>query len=161
MRRHGLVENRLSIFRSRDWKAIKALACDPAIFRHISDDYTSDPAKWEPMQSEQICYLLAADDSGLFGFGIFMPTNWVCYSVHLAFLPRSYGARSLAHFKQMIEWMWKHTKAARIVGEIDIDNRRAIRFARAAGFVSYGINAKSIQRGGILHDQVALGISRP
>lgn len=151
----------MKVARCRDWKLIWELATDPSIFPHISDDFTTEPRKWVPPQNEQMICLVAWDGDNPTGFGIFAPTNWVCYTAHVGFLPRSYGAKSIAGFKEMLRWMWEHTKAVRIVGEIAIENRRAIAFVRRAGFVAYGINSKSILRGGILRDQVALGISRP
>lgn len=148
------------IFRSRDWRAIKALVCDPAIFPHVSDDFYKTPESWQPTQSEDVIYLLAKDSVGLFGFGIFLPLTWACYQAHMGFLPRSYGAQAIASFKEMLTWMWANSKARRLVGEIGSDNRRAIQFAVRAGFEKYGVNQKSRLRGGEMRDQVCLGISK-
>ena len=151
----------VNVERTRDYAAIHALATDPAIFHHVTDDWFPDPAKWEPIRSEQVIYLLASDESGGFGFGVFIPENWSCYKAHIGFLPRSYGQQAITSFKLMLDWMWEQTRAERIVGEIAQENRRAIQFAVRAGFEQYGINKKSKLRGGILRDQVCLGISRP
>ena len=148
------------VFRSRDWKAIKALVCDPAIFPYVSDDFYPTPECWQPSESENVIYLLAKDVAGLFGFGIFMPVTWACYQAHMGFLPRSYGEQAISSFKEMLSWMWANSKAQRLVGEICSDNRRAIQFAERAGFSFYGVNKKSRLRGGVLRDQVCLGISR-
>lgn len=150
-----------AIFRSRDWAAIRKLATHPRIFPQIADDFTSDPKKWKPIESEMVIYLLAADDQGPFGFGIFIPQTHVQYGAHMAFLPRSYGAEASASFKEMLGWMWQNTTARRLVGEICRSNTLAIRFARRAGFEPYGINRQSYLRGGVLLDQVCLGISKP
>lgn len=149
------------ILRSRDWRAIKALVCDPAIFPHVTDDFYKTPESWQPTESEDVIYLLAKDQAGLFGFGIFLPLTWTCYQAHIGFMPRSYGASAIVSFKEMLEWMWRNTTARRIVGEICSDNRRAIQFAVRAGFEKYGVNVKSKLKGGVLVDQVCLGISKP
>lgn len=151
----------LKVFRTRDYKIIRELATHPRIFPQIADDFTSDSKKWQPIASEQVCYLLAADGEGPFGFGIFIPDTWACWKAHTAFLPRSYGADARKSFDQMILWMWQNTTAKRLVGEIVRDNLLAIRFARRAGFAIYGINKKSYLRGGVLRDQLCLGISKP
>lgn len=148
------------IFRSRDYKAIRTLATHPRIFPQICDDFTSDPKLWKLPESEQVIYLLGADDQGPFGFGIFMPQTHVQFGAHMAFLPRSYGELALTAFKEMLAWMWTHTTARRIVGEIVRENKLAIRFARRAGFEIYGVNDKSYLRGGVLRDQFCLGISK-
>jgi RimJ/RimL family protein N-acetyltransferase len=61
----------------------------------------------------------------------------------------------------MISWMWENSTARRLIGEIERSNTLAIRFARRAGFEIYGINRKSKLKGGLLVDQVAMGISKP
>jgi RimJ/RimL family protein N-acetyltransferase len=154
-------ENGVRIFRSRDYAAIRALATHPRIFPHICDDFTSDPKAWTPIESELVTYLLATDQEGPFGFGIFIPDTWACWKSHTAFLPRSYGVVALTSFKQMLAWMWANSQARRLVGEIDRANILAIRFARRAGFQIYGINRQSFLKGGELRDRVCLGISKP
>ena len=148
------------IERSKDPQAIKKLATDPAIFPHICDDFSSNPQDWQPPLEDQVITLLAKDDAGYFGFGIFLPSTWVCYQAHIGFLPRSYGGEALEAFREMLDWMWAYTQARRIVGEVCSENRRAIRFAERAGFSFYGVNKKSRLRGGMLRDQVCLGISK-
>ena len=149
------------IFRSRDYRAIRELILHPRIFPHVSDDFTSNPEKWKPIESETVTYLLATDEKGPFGLGVFIPDTWACWKSHMAFLPRSYGNQALTSFKTMLGWMWRNTSARRLVGEIARENKLAIRFARRAGFSIYGVNVKSKLRGGVLVDQVCLGISKP
>ena len=148
------------VVRSYNYAAIRALACHPAIFRDVSDDFFPRPEDWRPIESEQVVYLLASD-SAPFGFGIFIPDTFTCYKAHIGFLPRSYGKQAIGAFREMLGWMWANSTAARIVGEVCEENRRAIRFAVNAGFEQYGVNVKSRLRGGVLRDQVCLGISRP
>ncbi len=149
------------IERTRDWALIQKLATDPSIFPHIYDDFHRDPRQWRPIESELVRYLIARDEKGPFGFGIFIPDTWVCWKAHFGFLPRSYGERAQSGFRRMLGWMWTNTEAARIVGEICEENRRAIRFAMRAGCVVYGVNRRSRLRDGVLRDQVCLGISKP
>lgn len=153
--------DQFAIERSRDFGLLKKLATDPAIFPHICDDYFSDPEIWQPPRDAFIVNLIARDYAGAFGFGIFAPRTLACYEAHLGFLPRSYGDKALTSFKAMLAWVWKNTTAARIVGEIPIENRRAIAFAKRAGFKRYGLNPASKLRGGVLRDQICLGMSRP
>lgn len=159
--RTGTGSASFTIERTRDFKLLKRLATDPAIFPWIHDDYFRDPRIWQPPQAEFIVNLVAIDDAGAFGFVIFMPRTLSCYDAHLGFLPRSYGAKALAAFKEMLDWVWQNTTAARLVGEIPVENRRAIAFSERAGFERYGFNPASTLRGGILRDQVCLGISKP
>ncbi len=130
-------------------------------FPHVTDDFFQTPESWDPPRDENTVYLLASDDQGLYGFGIFHPRNRACYDGHLGFLPRNYGETAAETFKRMLAWMWAYTPAERIVGEILSDNRRAIQFAVRCGFSQYGVNQLSKRVGGRLRDQVCLGISKP
>lgn len=159
--RNQLVRSRIVVEPTTDRDAIYRVCCHPRIFPHISDDYIADPKDWTPPESPSIRYLLASDDQGAFGFGAFLARTWTCWESHIGFLPRSYGGDARKSFERMIRWMWENTTATRLVGEIVRSNTLAIRFARRAGFEVYGINRKSYLRGGILHDQVCLGISKP
>lgn len=148
------------IARTRDYAAIRALCTHPAIYPMICDDFTADPKAWQPPRDESIVYLLASDDDGPCGFGIFHPHNRACFEGHFGFLPRVYGADARKTFERMLAWMFQNTEARRIVGEIARDNKLAIRFARSAGFEIYGVNKRSKLRGGVLIDQICLGISK-
>ena len=154
-------DSAIKIFRSRDYAAIRALATHPRIFPHVCDDFTSNPDEWKPIESELVTYLLATDNEGPFGFGIFIPDTWACWKSHTGFLPRSYGVVALTAFKEMLAWMWANSQARRLVGEIERGNTLAIRFASRAGFQIYGINRQSFLKGGELRDRVCLGISKP
>lgn len=147
--------------RTWDLAELKRLVTDPSIFPHVSDDYYSDPKTWEPPQSDDIVYLVAKDSEGLYGFGVFIAHTRSCFEAHLGFLRRAYGPAAHQAFQEMLQWIWERTTAARIVGEICADNKLAIKFAQNCGFTQYGINPKSRLRGGVLQDQVCLGISRP
>ena len=157
----GAMPREFIVFRSRDFRAIRALALHPRIFPHITDDCSNDPKAWQPTENEQVISLLAKDDQGIFGFGIFIPQTHTQYGAHLGFLPRSWGNLALASWKEMFAWMWKNTNARRCVGEIARDNKLAIRLCRRAGCEIYGINPRSKLRGGKLIDQVCVGISKP
>jgi RimJ/RimL family protein N-acetyltransferase len=150
----------MTIQRTYRAELVKKLAIDPSIFPYVSDDFTT-AEQWTPSVDELVVNLVARDTGGYFGFGIFLPRYWSCYDAHFGFLPRSYGYDALGALRRMFDWIWINTKAARIVGEICVENRRAIAFVKRAGCLEYGINVKSRLRGGILRDQVCFGISRP
>lgn len=149
------------IERIRDPKLVQMLATHPSIFKHVSDDWVKRPEDWVAPVSDSIVYLVASDEEIFFGFGAFFPQTWTCYQAHMGFLPCSYGEQSLSSFKSMLGWMWENSTASRIIGEIPVQNRTAIAFAINAGFERYGVNVKSRLRGGVLVDQVCLGISKP
>jgi len=156
-----MVEGRLKVFRSRDYSLVRALLTDPSIFPHICDDFTKDASSYEPPRDENVVYLLALDDDGPLGLGIFHPRNRVCFEGHFGFIPRAYGSVALDCFRRMLAWMWQNTTARKVVGEIERSNRLAIRFAARAGFRAYAINQRSKLIAGVLRDQVCMEIFKP
>jgi RimJ/RimL family protein N-acetyltransferase len=151
----------ISVDRTFDYALIKMIATHPAVFRYVADDFHKDPEAWEPVPSEEIYYLLAQDEDGPLGFVGFFPRTGICFEGHLCFLPRAYGGPAFASFRVMLLWMWENTPAKRICGEIADDNNAAITFALRAGCEIYGVNHQSWLKNGIVHDRIALGISRP
>ncbi len=151
------------MFRTRDARLVRELATDPAIFPYIADDFFKQPEQWHvpDLNNEFLRCYAASDEDGPYGFGIFIAEKHTHWKAHIGFLPRAYGEKAILAFKEMISRMWKETSAQRITGEVSQENRRAIKFAVNAGFKEYGVNEKSLLRGGVLRDQVCLGISKP
>lgn len=150
----------IAIERSTDPALIAAVANEPSVYRMASDDYSPAQGDWKPTLNDQIHYLVARDKGILLGFCAFIPENAVCWQAHICFLPAAYG-KTVEAFTLMLNWMWQHTKAQRIVGQIPTYNRLAIAFVRKVGFQEFGINPQSWAKSGSLWDRVCLGITRP
>lgn len=151
----------VGILETADAELIRSICLHPQVCPYIIDDSVPDPRTWMPSIDPLGRYLLATDSCGFMGFAAFLPKTFVCWEAHFAFLPRAHGGKALEAMMQMSSWMWDNTSARRIVGEIDIRNRRAIAFVRRAGYAEFGVNVKSKLSGGVLRDQVCLGISKP
>lgn len=106
-------------------------------------------------------WLLASDDEGILGLFCLTQENTICWQVHVMMLPFAWGQMTTEATKNMFEWVWKHTECKRLVGSIPADNPLTIGLALRTGMEQFGINHKSFQRKGKLHDQVLFGISRP
>ncbi len=158
---YELGEGVISIERSRDYRTIKAIATHPAVFRFVVDDMSPSPEAWQPIENDDICYLLARDAAAPIGFAAFYPRTGVCYEGHLCFLPQAYGGAAYICALAMTTWMWENTPARRLCGEISDDNRQAIQFVQRVGWDIYGVNHQSWLKDGIVHDRVAVGITRP
>lgn len=132
----------------------------PAIWPHVSDDFSGEPEAWEPPLDDRM-YVLALDGSEVLGLWMFELCSPVCYRVHTALLPHAKGEKAHQAAKEMALWIWEHTKCERIVTDVPEDNRLAFRFAQAAGMKEYGRNPQCFQKGGQLKDLIMLGMSRP
>lgn len=93
-------------------------------------------------------------------FGVFMAhqINAITWETHCALLPVAWGYASLAA-EYARDWMFENTTCMRLIASIVEDNHLAIRMAKRAGFVQYGLNKNSFLRNGKLHNEVLLGVS--
>lgn len=147
--------------RSTDWKLIKAVVTHPRIYDVIADDFSPSQDDWQPVESDRFWYVLAKDGEELLGLWAFHPLNGVCYEVHTCLLPNSWGSRARIAAKEVQTWAWLNMPCRRVVTEVPAFNRLALKFAKDAGFIEYGINPKSYLKHGTLHDIVLLGLQKP
>lgn len=148
--------------RTRDLSLVRAILTDEAIWRHIVDDGGPDARNWQPCDHPGIWYVLVRDaHKALLGIYAFYPQNAICFEIHTAFLPHAWGPATTAAGREIFAWMWASSPALRIVANVPADNRLVLRYAERSGMTRYGVNKASFLRGGRLHDQILLGISRP
>lgn len=81
--------------------------------------------------------------------------------LHLGFLPIAWGAKARRSGIEFLQWIWRETPFQRVIGKIVAPNPNSVEHALAAGMEIFGIDKRSFIRGGILRDQIWLGISRP
>lgn len=94
-------------------------------------------------------------------YGVFLLTrmNLILYEVHTALLPAAKGM-AVDIGKEALVWAFANTEAKRIITSVPVNNPLALRFAKAVGFIQYGVNEKSFQKDGELIDQIMLGVSK-
>jgi RimJ/RimL family protein N-acetyltransferase len=146
--------------RTRDLTLVRSVLTHASQVRMSAEDAT-DVATWNPHDDERIWYIAARELDEVLGIFTLIPQNACCYEIHAALLPRCWGARTREALRGALAWMFANSPARRIVASIPAYNRLAIALARDAGLTRYGMNEKSFMRGGTLHDQVLVGISKP
>lgn len=136
--------------------------CHPRVYPHSSDDFSPPPEEIsQHIDCEKQLYV-GCEFGGVFlGCFLFAPHNHILYEVHTMLLPAAWGPTALLCARAAQEWLWRETPARRLVTSVPGDNVLALRFAQKCGFVEYGLNPRSIQKGGILLDQHLLGTDRP
>lgn len=102
-------------------------------------------------------------NDGVQDIGVFIVSahSIYLYEIHEAFLPEAWGIRALQATIEFREFIWRETKCLRMFGQIVRSNRLALRFAKAAGMLEFGVHPESFMKGGRMQDQVLVGISRP
>lgn len=127
----------------------------PKVWRMGADDFFKglDP-KSLSLEKGNACWVKTP-----YGVFIGLPTNFVTYDCHIALLPGVEG-RAVEVSKAVIDFTFKNTNAKRLNVSVPSFNLAARRLAEHCGFKLIGINEKSFQRDGVLHDQHFYGISK-
>lgn len=131
----------------------------PRIWPSSSDDF-SPPANEVAVDVNGQIYL-GCWNSQYLGCFLFHPHNTVLWECHTMLLPAAWGPQAVDCSLVALEWVWANLPTKRLITSVPANNIMALRFARKCGFVEFGINPRSIQKGGILMDQHMLGIDCP
>ena len=149
--------------RSTDYALIRRILTHPRIYKYISDDYSPPADEYRPVKSEAVWYVVVRDrqtgGSDLLGLWMFVPMNGICWEVHTCLMPCAWGDVGLEAARQLPAWIWRNTPCRRIITNVPSNNRLALHFALKAGMKIHGCNRASWLKGGILYDQLCLGIS--
>ena len=144
-----------------DREIIRNIVTHPAIWPHVSDDFSGEPEVWEPPIGDGFLYILALEAGEIRAMWMFEKTSPILFKVHTTVLPVGRGVWANEAAKKMAFWIWEHTECQRIVTDVPENNRLALKFAEAAGMQQFGVNPKSYQKGGKLLGVILLGLSRP
>lgn len=148
--------------RTYEWELIRQIATHPKIWPGIVDDFSPSPSDWEPEHDDRVWYVLAKSDGGsVLGMFIFYPENPVCWRSHICMLPESWGIPARQACREVFQWLWANSSCLRIIGSIPACNSLGLGFAMQCGMERFGVNSKSVQKGGRLFDLIMLGISKP
>src|SRR5579859_528465 len=141
---------RFAFERTKDLELIKTIVTHPYIWPGVSDDFSPEPEKWQPMDPEVWTYLTVSEAGELLGLWALVPLSTICWEVHTCLLPKAYGSTAIAAAESGVQWVFSRTACKRIVTNVPAYNRLALRFAKACGFTEYGFNPDSYQKEGRL-----------
>jgi RimJ/RimL family protein N-acetyltransferase len=133
----------------------------PRIYPHISDDGCPNAAEMEVHLEDCSFFYLGVYSGGEYrGLFCVHPHNVACYEIHTCLLPSAWGDCALRAARAVVAWMFEQTPCQRLITCVPAGNDLALRLAKLAGLTEYGVNPKSLLRGGVLVDQTLLGISK-
>ncbi len=133
----------------------------PLVYPRIADDATPPAEECELPRQPSIGYLGAWGGDTFLGLWVVDRRNAATVEVHTCLLPLAAGSKGLEAANACAAWIWANTDFDRIVTSVPVFNALALRFAERAGMVRYGENIASYRKGGELHNEILLGLSRP
>jgi len=140
---------------------MRQIMTHPRVYPKITDDGSPLASEYQPVESDQVWYVVVRADDALLGMWMLVPQNSICWEIHTCLLPAAYGPPARQAAGLMADWIWENTPCQRLVTAVPTTNRLAHRFAVGAGMEQYGTNPKSFRKGGQLLDQLLLGMSKP
>lgn len=146
--------------RTTDYMLIKAIITHPRIWEHATDDFSPSVEDWQPAQSELVWYVLVKDGDEVLGLFMLVHENAICWKVHTCLLPSAWGKRARQAAREGSQWVFQNSKCKRLITDVPEYNVLALRFATIGGMTQFGVNPKSYQKNGVLHDVYMLGISK-
>lgn len=143
------------IRRTHDMNIVQAILDHPRIARDIREDDSPDQ---QAIDHESIHWLLVTDDAPA---GVFLvhPTGSHCYELHTCLLPRIWGAGATLAADLVLAHVFDVIGARKLITKVPASNRKALRYAQAAGLQIEGVNRASFLRNGAMEDQIMLGIT--
>ena len=157
-----------------DYATIQSVLLNPMVYSATSDDFAPAREKFRARMDDEVWYVGGWHDQikktefiGLWAFLPLSPIRWVA---HTCLLPEARGLATQAS-RAMISWMWDNAyyrlsdgskiPVERIITDVPVSNRLALRLAKECGMEVIGTDRQSIRKGGKLQDQILLGLSKP
>lgn len=154
-------ETTIEIQRLTSAELIAGTIGHPRVYPQSADDFSPAPEQLPALTNPNAAlYLGAFDGPEYLGLFVVEQRNGILFEVHTCLLPTAWGERAVECAKRCARWIFDNTTCRRIVTSVPDGNLLALRLAKAAGMVEYGISPRSIQRGGRLLDQRLLGIDK-
>lgn len=155
-----MAEGQIRVEPITDQRVIDETLRHPRVYRHIRDDFCPEDPRQFSAPAGPFLYLAAYHGAEYLGLFMLQAHSAVLWEVHTCLLPTAWGGATLACTAACAQWMWERTPCQRLITAVPEGNELALRLARRSGMADYGVNPRSLQRGGRLLDQTMLGMSR-
>jgi RimJ/RimL family protein N-acetyltransferase len=133
----------------------------PKIYPYVSDDGSPAADDFKPPVNDgRFAFIGLFDGDEYMGLFMIHAHNCATVEVHTCLLPSAWGRRAIEAAKTCTRFIFDQTSFVRIITNVPKNNPLALRLALKAGMVEYGLNPRSHRSGGVLHDQILLGISK-
>lgn len=146
--------------RTDDVSLIRSAIGHPKVFRWHTFDGGPTIDTYQPLIGPGIVYVRADLGNTFLGIFEFVQHNPICWEVHTALLPSSWGEQAAQAVEQLSPWVWANTPCRHIFTKVPEDNPLALRLARTGGMREFGTMPKSFPRDGKLLDQTILCLYR-
>ena len=146
--------------RSHDMGIIRRIAVDADVWNQSCDDFSGDPADYQPPADGAIYVVVWKGDVPK-GFFALVPRTKIRYEIHTMLLSSLSPWNKMDAAAQMKLWVFANTPCQRLFTEVATCNSSALGFAKHFGMVESGREPACFMKNGKLHDVIVLGLNRP
>jgi RimJ/RimL family protein N-acetyltransferase len=148
--------------RTADLGLVRSILTDPGVYPYIADDFSPAREDFAVNAHPDIRYVLAIDGGRLAGMFVFLPRSAIRWDVHVAMLRKVPPAVTHRAGREIVAWLWENTACQRLVAEVPVCNKAAVRFGlQAMEMKAFGRDRAAFARHGQLQDLILMGIGRP
>ena len=142
-----------------DLEFVDAVLTHPAIYPHISDDYSPSIKEFtaKPLLKRPACYVLMYKDYGLV---LSQPMNGTMFDTHITMLPEHRGKDAIEASDGFAHYLFTETTCEKIMAIIPELFPNVMNFVQRIGFKAEGHLTKSIKKNGKLIDQYVFGLEK-
>jgi RimJ/RimL family protein N-acetyltransferase len=144
---------------SRDFDVINRIMREPSIYPFISDDYTPAPEQCD-MTTSGMQFVLVHAGEELAGLYAMQFHSAIMLEIHTCLMPSFHGEFARQAARAIIGWVFSQTPCEKMITLVPVTNRAALRYAHRSGLKQEGCITQSVKRGGVLQDQILLGITK-
>jgi RimJ/RimL family protein N-acetyltransferase len=144
---------------STDFAVINGVLAHEDIYSGASDDFAPVRADVDARGAGMVFVLIRCDGelAGLFALQFH---STVMAEIHTCIFAKFRGSPATRAAAAIIYWVFSQTSCLKLITLVPAFNRAALFYARRAGLRQEGVITKSFLKGGVLHDQILLGLCK-
>ena len=112
-----------------DYATIQSTLTHEKLYAAMADDFSPPREKFMARLDDAIWYVAVMEHDDYLGLFCFMPESHIRWRLHTCLLPCAWG-RSVDIMKAVFEWLWEHTPCERLITDVPVYNRLALRLGR-------------------------------
>ncbi len=143
-----------------DYGLVELILSNPRAYKLMANDEAPALKDFKVQPGDYTPVLCRSEDGMLVGLFLLVPGGGGVTAVHFCFVPGSRW-KIVPAGKQFIEWVWRETSTAGLIGAYPDYNRVAARAAKACGFRPGWTENQGQQKDGKPFRLIVTVISRP
>ena len=133
---------------------VASIMTHPRLYPGLTGDSPILPEDFRPNPDPNISYLIAEEAGEILGMFITHPLNSVCWEMHHAILPKSWGPTADLIGEAFERWIFTETDCQVVIGFTPMHNLPACKYARRRGMHEVGRIPNGSRKNGKLYDVI-------